>query len=303
MDSPSRVYFGYSDPSHFRCDPTISHASSKSLAAEISSSARGVCDRPHQVFAKDLPLYDVEVMSLIHGQIARLAWPSIMAASRGKVLTLDAQRPGNFAWGPLLVSAGTPEGIGFVLRRIFRLQSARKFFPDLSIEDGRVVLISEWGSANLEECLWDPSDPDAEHDCMLMREYLNPTPKKPMTKPHKNVTNFIAWAEADPEVSRETVRGSLQYFSYFLKLASCAVSHQNLAITSRLSFADALLRRVLSAGALTRLVASKTHTELGELAKHLAQTGRSEADFAVFQSRLARLSEDRAVYDADAEGF
>ena len=100
MDSPSRVYFGDSDPSHFRCDPTIFHASSKSLAAEISSSARGVCDRPHQVFAKDLPLYDVEVMSLIHEQIARLAWPSIMAASRGKVLTLDAQRPGNFAWGP-----------------------------------------------------------------------------------------------------------------------------------------------------------------------------------------------------------
>jgi len=138
---------------------------------------------------------------------------------------------------------------------------------------------------------------------MLMREYLNTTPQKPMTKPHKNVTDFIAWAEEDSEVSCETVRGSLQYFSHFLKLASCAVPHQNLAITSRLSFADALVRRVLSAGALTRLVASKTHAELGELAKHLAQTGRSEADCAVFQSRLARLSEHRAVYDADAEGF
>lgn len=227
-----------------------------------------------------------------------------MAASRGKVLTLDAQRPGHFAWGPLLVSAGTPEGIGFVLRRIFRLQSVRKFFPNLSIEDGRVVLISEWGSANLEECLWDPSDPDAENYCMLMREYLTPPPpKKSMTKPHKNVIDFIAWAEADPEVSRETVRGCLQYFSYFLKLASCAVPHQNLAITSRLSFVDALLRRVLSADALTLLVASKTHAELGELAKHLAQTGRSEADCAVFQSRLARSSKDRAVYDAGAEGF
>ena len=124
-----------------------------------------------------------------------------------------------------------------------------------------------------------------------------------MTKPHKNVIDFIAWAEADPEVSHETVRGSLQYFSYFLKLASCAVPHQNLAITSRLSFVDALLRRVLSADALNRLVASKTHAELGELAKHLAQTDRSEADCAVFQSRLAQSSKDRAVYDAGAEGF
>jgi hypothetical protein len=119
----------------------------------LPSSIVGVCDRPHQVFAKHFPLYEVEAMSLIHGQIARLAWPSIMATSRGKVLTLDVQRSGHFAWGPLLVSAGTPEGIGFALRRIFRLQSARKFFPNLSIEAGRVVLISEWGSANLKECL------------------------------------------------------------------------------------------------------------------------------------------------------
>ena len=121
MDSPSRVYFGYLEPSNFRRDRTTSHASSQSVAVEISSSAVGVCDRPHQVFAKDLPLYDVEAMSLIHGQISRLAWPSILAASRGKVLMLDARRPGYFAWGPLLVSARTPEGIGFVLRRIFRL--------------------------------------------------------------------------------------------------------------------------------------------------------------------------------------
>lgn len=109
-------------------------------------------------------------MSLIHGQIARLVWPSIMAVSRGKVLALDAQRPGHFAWGPLLVSAGAPEGVSFVLRPILRLKSARSFFPNLSIEGGRVVLISEWGSANLEECLWDPSDPEAVQDCMLMRE-------------------------------------------------------------------------------------------------------------------------------------
>ena len=124
-----------------------------------------------------------------------------------------------------------------------------------------------------------------------------------MTKPHKNVIDFIAWAEADPEVSRETVRGCLQYFSYFLKLASCAVPHQNLAITSRLSFVDALLRRVLSADALTRLAASKPHAGLGELAKHLVQAGKSEVDCALFQSRLEGLSEDRVIYDAMAEGF
>lgn len=264
---------------------------------------RGGDDLPKQIFARDLPLYEVEAMSLIHGQIARMAWPSIMAASRGKVLTLDASRPGHFAWGPLMISAGTPEGVGFVLRRMFRLKSARSFFPNITIEGGRVGLTSEWGTANLEECLWDPSDPEAEQDCMLMREYLNPTPKRPTTRPHQNLAAFIAWAQADPEVLRETVRGSLQYFSYFFKLASCSVPQQNLAIKTRLSFTDALVRRVLSAGALTRLTGSKSHAELAELAKHLAQADRSETDYAVFQSCLERLTKDNVIYDAAAEEF
>jgi len=154
-------------------------------------------------------------MSLIHGLIARLAWPSIMAASRGKVVTLDVRRPGHFAWWPLLVSAGAPEGIGFVLRRILRLKSARDVLPNMSIEGRQVVLISEWGSANLVECLWDSSDPEAQQDCMLMREYLNPTPKRPMAKANQNVINFMAWAQMDPEMLRETVRGFLQCFHIF----------------------------------------------------------------------------------------
>jgi hypothetical protein len=143
---------------------------------------------------------------------------------------------------------------------------------------------------------------------MLMREYLNPmpkkpTPKRPMAKAHQNVINFMAWAQTDPEMLRETVRGSLQCFSYFLNLTRCCVPHQNLAITSHVSFADALLRRVMSAGALTRLAASKTHAELGELAQHLAQADRSEADFAVFQSCLDRLTEDGVLFDAATERF
>ena len=308
MDSPDKSHFGAAKLSHFRNENTSAHVASRSIASELKSGAREVCDLPHQLFEQDLPLYEVEAMSLIHGLIARLAWPSIMAASRGKVATLDVRRPGHFAWGPLLVSAGAPEGIGFVLRRIFRLKSARDVFPNLSIEGGRVVLISEWGSANLEECLWDPSDPEAQQDCMLMREYLNPTPKKPtpkrpMAKAHQNVINFMAWAQTDPEMLRETVRGSLQCFSYFLNLTRCCVPHQNLAITSHVSFADALLRRVMSAGALTRLAASKTHAELGELAQHLAQADRSEADFAVFQSCLDRLTEDGVLFDAATERF
>ena len=215
MDSPDKLHFGAAKLSHSRNDNTSAHVASRSIAPELKSGAREVCDLPHQLFAQDLPLYEVEAMSLIHGLIARLAWPSIMAASRGKVVTLDVRRPGHFAWWPLLVSAGAPEGIGFVLRRILRLKSARDVLPNMSIEGRQVVLISEWGSANLEECLWDSSDPEAQQDCMLMREYLNPTPKRPMAKANQNVINFMAWAQTDPEMLRETVRGSLQWFHIF----------------------------------------------------------------------------------------
>jgi len=47
-----------------------------------------------------------------------------MAASRGKVLMLYAHRLVHFVWAPLMLSAGTLEGISFVLWRILRLQSA-----------------------------------------------------------------------------------------------------------------------------------------------------------------------------------
>ena len=47
-----------------------------------------------------------------------------MAASRGKVLTLYAHRLVHFAWAPLMLAAGTLEGISFVLSRTLRLQLA-----------------------------------------------------------------------------------------------------------------------------------------------------------------------------------
>ena len=140
MDSPDKLHFGAAKLSHFRNENTSAHVASRSIASELKSGARGVCDLPYQLFEQDLPLYEVEAMSLIHGLIARLAWPSIMAASRGKVATLDVRRPGHFAWGPLLVSAGAPESIGLVLRRILRLKSARDVFPNLSVEGGGLSL-------------------------------------------------------------------------------------------------------------------------------------------------------------------
>ena len=140
MDSPSKLHFGAAKLSHFWNENTSAHVSLRSIVPKLKSGAREVCDLPHQLFAQDLPLYEVEAMSLIHGLIARLAWPSIMAASRGKVVTLDVRRPGHFAWGPLLVSAGAPEGIGFVLRRILRLKSARDVFLNMSIEGGGLSL-------------------------------------------------------------------------------------------------------------------------------------------------------------------
>ena len=87
--------------------------------------------------------------------------------------------------------------------------------------------------------------------------------------------------------SRNVARDCARFFavfSYFLNLARCSVPHQNLVISSHVSFADAVLRRVLSA-------ASKTHAE------------RSEADFAVFQSCLDRLTEDGVFFDAATERF
>ena len=169
MDSPSHVYFGCSEPSDIRCDRTISHASSQSVATELSSLMLWVCDPPHQVLAKDCPFYEVEAMSLIHGQIARLAWRSIMAASRGKVLTLYARRSVHFVWAPLMFSAGTLEGIGLFYGVSYDCNQRRVSFPVYrSKTDG--LFSSSYGALRIwRNASGGASEPDAEQDYILLR--------------------------------------------------------------------------------------------------------------------------------------
>ena len=56
MDSPDKLHFGAAKLSHSWNDNTSAHVASRSIAPELKSGAREVCDLPHQLFAQDLPL-------------------------------------------------------------------------------------------------------------------------------------------------------------------------------------------------------------------------------------------------------
>lgn len=113
-------------------------------------------------------------MSLIQGQIARLGCPSIMAASTGKVLTLDAQRLGHFAWSPLLVSAKTLEGIGTFYGASSDCNQHGISFPIYRSWTGE-LFSSSYGALRIwRNASGGSSEPDAEQNYILLRGYCNP---------------------------------------------------------------------------------------------------------------------------------
>ena len=46
MDSPDKLHFGAAKLSHFRNENTSAHVASRSIASELKSGAREVCDLP-----------------------------------------------------------------------------------------------------------------------------------------------------------------------------------------------------------------------------------------------------------------
>jgi hypothetical protein len=97
----------------------------------------------------------------------------IMAASRGKVWhsTLIAC---SFIWAPLMLSAGTLEGISFVLWRTYDCNQRRVSSPIYRSRTGG-LFSSSYGALQIwRSASRGSSEPDAEQDYILLRGYCKP---------------------------------------------------------------------------------------------------------------------------------
>ena len=89
----------------------------------------------------DAGRYDRNAAMGIHGRLAQIIWPTVMAESDGYFARLNSYDRAAFTFGCYQAAAHTPDDNLIVLfRTLLALSSAARFFPDLTlVEDGEHI--------------------------------------------------------------------------------------------------------------------------------------------------------------------
>ena len=111
------------------------------------------------------PRYDPDAYEDELGDWSHYLWPTIACESRGAFNCINTYDRARFTYGHLQYAAHTPDdNLVVLLRELLGLPSARAYFPDLVVRDGRIHRQSGGGTVRLE---------DAD-DTAGLQDYLNP---------------------------------------------------------------------------------------------------------------------------------
>jgi hypothetical protein len=136
------------------------------------------------------PRYDRKHYREEFGFWADFIHPTAAAESNLFFHTLNTYDRAHFTFSFLQYAAHVPNG-DFVmyLRALLNTPSAREYFPDLALLDGRISRITEGGAVQLE----------SNTSTDLLMKYLNPTVKAVEDVEVINAAKFVHWAQNDPQ--------------------------------------------------------------------------------------------------------
>jgi hypothetical protein len=142
------------------------------------------------------------------GLWAHFIWPSVMAEGAGKHLVINSWDRAHFTWGFYQLAAHTAgDNLILLMRELLQLPTAKFYFPDLTLVDGKVAKRTPAGPVTLERPLWSEQHRETQiPDFML---YLNPTSTRVENAEVVSAAKFIDWAQRDPDMLGATVRVSL----------------------------------------------------------------------------------------------
>jgi hypothetical protein len=146
--------------------------------------------------------YDRSAFRSQHGFWADFIHPT--ATVEGALFhALNTYDRAQFTFSFLQYAAHVPEG-DFVayLRALLRLPLAKEYFPDLRLENGRIVRLTDNGSVLLE------SGESTEG----LLDYLNPSRQEIEDTEVIQSAKFIHWAQTDPEHRRVQVDIGVAHF-------------------------------------------------------------------------------------------
>jgi hypothetical protein len=136
------------------------------------------------------PFYDPEDHRPQHGMWADFVYPICLCESQASFQCLNTYDRAYFTFGFLQYAAHVPNG-DFVkfFRTLLALPLGESYFPDLTVQDGRIVRLTESGTVPLE----------SDDSTQPLMEYLNPSLGAVEEIEAINSAKFVDWSLTDED--------------------------------------------------------------------------------------------------------
>jgi hypothetical protein len=144
------------------------------------------------------------------GAWAHFMWPSVIAESNGRYISINAWDRAHFTWGFYQLAAHTPsDNLILLMRELVKLPSARRFFPDLTLVDGKIAQVTDTGPVSLEREQEVEVGDGKEMQLVDFMTYLNPSSFRMDEQEVLTAAKFAAWATEDGAMRDATVSVSI----------------------------------------------------------------------------------------------
>jgi len=153
------------------------------------------------IYERNGPVYRPEDYEPELGHWAWMLCPTALAESLGFFNCLNTYDQARFTFGFYQMAAHTPDSNFVVLlRRLLELESASYYFPDLRVDNGRIVRVADQGREALE----------TSESTEALMDYLNPSSSEVEEIEVIQSAKFIHWTTNDPACLRVQVSVAAQ---------------------------------------------------------------------------------------------
>jgi hypothetical protein len=144
------------------------------------------------------------------GAWAHFIWPTVMAESNGRYISINAWDRAHFTWGFYQLAAHTArDNLILLMRELVQLPSAARYFPDLTLVDGKVARKTASGTISLEREQQVTVGDGIETQLPDFMAYLNPSSFRVDEGEVLTAAKFAGWALEDKAMRDATVRVSV----------------------------------------------------------------------------------------------
>lgn len=160
------------------------------------------------------------------GPWTHFLWPTVLAESGGRHLTLNSYDRARFTFGFYQLAAHTPDdNLVLLFRRLLQLPNARAFLPDLRLERGRIHLRLPTGGLSDLETVVEVKRPNGKNERQLLKfmQYLNKSDQHIDNSEVEIAGRLMGWLISDPAALNASVEVAITILRR--KLRAAAIRH------------------------------------------------------------------------------